>query len=153
MDHELSYGEIFRTLGKSIREYKRDTLITPIFMIGEVAIECVLPFYTSQIIDQINLGAPMEEIFRVGIVLIVWALISLAFGAAGGIYGSRAAAGFAKNLRHDMFASIQGFSFGNIDNFSTSSLVTRLTTDVSNVQMSYLQLIRGAVVILEYALR
>ena len=145
MDHELSYADIFRTLGKSVREYKRDALVTPLFMIGEVAIECILPFYTSMIIDQINTGAPMEEIFRVGIVLIVWALVSLAFGAAGGIYGSRAAAGFAKNLRHDMFASIQGFSFGNIDNFSTSSLVTRLTTDVSNVQMSFMQLIRMAV--------
>ena len=141
---DLGIVEVARTIGKSVREYKASALITPVLMLGEVAIECIIPFITAGLINAINAGEGMESIGRYSIILVVLALVSLACGSIAGITASNASAGLAKNLRHDMFHKIQGFSFANIDRFSTSSLVTRLTTDVSNVQMAFMQLIRMA---------
>ena len=133
---ELTYRQILSTLGGSVREHRRDSLLTPLLVTGEVVIECILPFITAQLIDRMQMGA--------GLVLLALALLSLACGALAGVTCSVAATGFAKNLRHDMFATIQRFSFSNIDRFSTSSLVTRLTTDTNNVQQSYMMIIRTA---------
>ena len=141
----LSLGEIFKTLGGSIRENKRNSIIAPIFVAGEVIIECAIPFITSQLINEMNLGCGVDVIARYGAILTVLAILSLGCGTIAGIAASIASTGFARNLRHDMFASIQRFSFSNIDRFSTNSLVTRLTTDTQNVQMAYLQIIRSAV--------
>ena len=142
---QLTLGEIFKTLGGSIRENKRNSLIAPIFVAGEVVIECTIPFITSHLINELNAGVEMGTIARYGAMLAVLALISLACGTIAGIACSIASTGFARNLRHDMFAAIQTFSFSNIDRFSTNSLVTRLTTDTQNVQMAYMQIIRSAV--------
>ncbi len=141
----LTLGEIFKTLGGSIRENKKNSLIAPIFVAGEVVIECVIPFVTSQLINQMNAGCGVDVIARYGIILALLAIVSLGCGATAGIACSIASTGFARNLRHDMFEAIQKFSFSNIDRFSTNSLVTRLTTDVQNVQMAYMQIIRSAV--------
>lgn len=113
-------------------------------MTGEVVIECILPFITAQLIDRMQMGAGMDVVVHYSLVLLALALLSLACGALAGVTCSVAATGFAKNLRHDMFATIQRFSFSNIDRFSTSSLVTRLTTDTNNVQQSYMMIIRTA---------
>ena len=142
---QLTLGEIFKTLGGSIRENKKNSLIAPIFVAGEVVIECTIPFITSHLINELNAGVEMGTIARYGAMLAVLALISLACGTIAGIACSIASTGFARNLRHDMFAAIQTFSFSNIDRFSTNSLVTRLTTDTQNVQMAYMQIIRSAV--------
>ena len=142
---QLTLGEIFKTLGGSIRENKKNSLIAPIFVAGEVVIECTIPFITSHLINELNAGVEMGTIARYGAILAVLALISLACGTIAGIACSIASTGFARNLRHDMFAAIQTFSFSNIDRFSTNSLVTRLTTDTQNVQMAYMQIIRSAV--------
>ncbi|WP_072499658.1 ABC transporter ATP-binding protein [Olsenella phocaeensis] len=140
----LSYGQILSTLGGSVREFKSTSVWTPILVVGEVVIECIIPFMTAQLIDQLNLGAGMDVIVRYALILVGLALASLAFGAGAGYTCSVAATGFARNLRHDMFQSIQDFAFSNIDRFSTSSLVTRLTTDTTNVQQAYMMLIRTA---------
>ncbi len=129
----------------SIREYKKQTLITPVFMIGEVCCECVIPLLTKLLIDGIQDGCEMSLIVKYGLMLVVMAFLSLAFGALAGKFSATASTGFAKNLRRDMFYRIQGFSFSNIDKFSTASLVTRLTTDVQNVQMSFMMIIRIAI--------
>ena len=144
MSH-LTLGEIFKTLGGSIRENKRNSIIAPVFVLGEVIIECAIPFITARLINEMSAGCGIDVIARYGIVLTIMALISLACGTIAGIAASIASTGFARNLRHDMFASIQRFSFSNIDRFSTNSLVTRLTTDTQNVQMAYMQIIRSAV--------
>ena len=144
MQH-LSLGEIFKTLSGSIRENKRNSIIAPVFVLGEVIIECAIPFITARLINQMSAGCGIDVIARFGIVLTIMALVSLACGTIAGIAASIASTGFARNLRHDMFASIQRFSFSNIDRFSTNSLVTRLTTDTQNVQMAYMQIIRSAV--------
>ncbi|SEH54499.1 MULTISPECIES: ABC transporter ATP-binding protein [Atopobiaceae] len=141
---ELSYRQIFHTLGKSVREYKKMSLWTPVLVILEVVIECILPFITAQLIDQLQAGCGMDVIMHYSAILIGMAILSLACGSGAGITCSIAATGFAKNLRHDMFEAIQRFSFSNIDRFSTSSLVTRLTTDANNVQMAYMMIIRVA---------
>ncbi len=141
---ELSYRQIFHTLGKSVREYKKMSLWTPVLVILEVVIECILPFVTAQLIDQLQAGCGMDVIMHYSAILIGMAILSLACGSGAGITCSIAATGFAKNLRHDMFEAIQRFSFSNIDRFSTSSLVTRLTTDANNVQMAYMMIIRVA---------
>lgn len=141
---ELSYKQIVSTLGHSVREYKKASLITPLLVIGEVVIECILPFITAQLIDQLQIGVGMDAIIRYSALLIFLAILSLACGALAGVSCSVAATGFAKNLRHDMFERVQSFSFSNIDRFSTSSLVTRLTTDTNNVQLSYMMIIRTA---------
>ncbi|WP_251158324.1 ABC transporter ATP-binding protein [Caniella muris] len=136
---------MIRRLAKSLREYKRAAIATPILVTGEVVIEVLIPFVTANLIDAINDGAQVASILQAGLVLLVMAVASLAFGTAAGITCSRAAAGFAKNLRKDMFYNIQTFSFATIDRFSTPSLVTRMTTDVTNVQMSFMMIIRTAI--------
>ena len=128
-----------------IREYKKPTVLTLLCMVGEVAIEVLIPFYTANLINEVKAGAALSGVVRVGLVLVLMALVSLACGAAGGYLGSRASAGFAKNVRHDIFTRVQSFSFENIDRFSTASLVTRMTTDVNNVQMAFMMCIRIAV--------
>ncbi len=141
----LTLGEIFKTLGKSIRENKRNSIISPLFVLGEVVIECTIPFITARLINEMSAGCDVATIARYGVILTIMAIISLGCGTIAGIAASVASTGFARNLRHDMFESIQRFSFSNIDRFSTNSLVTRLTTDIQNVQMAYLQIIRTAV--------
>ncbi len=136
---------MIKRLAKSLREYKRAAIATPILVTGEVVIEVLIPFVTANLIDAINTGAQVTSILQAGLVLLVMAVASLAFGTAAGITCSRAAAGFAKNLRKDMFYNIQTFSFATIDRFSTPSLVTRMTTDVTNVQMSFMMIVRTAI--------
>lgn len=136
---------MFKKLLGSVREYKAASIQTPFLMVGEVVMECLIPFITADMVNKIKAGCPFGEIVRLGLVLFLMACISLAFGALAGVTGSKASCGFAKNLRKDMYYRIQGFSFENIDKFSASSLVTRLTTDVANVQMAYMMIIRIAI--------
>ena len=136
---------MIRQFIQCIREYKKPTILTLLCMVGEVTIEVLIPFYTANLINEVKAGAELGGIVRVGLVLVLMALVSLACGAAGGYFGSKASAGFAKNVRHDVFTRVQGFSFENIDKFSTASLVTRMTTDVNNVQMAFMMCIRIAV--------
>ncbi|MBE6589565.1 MAG: ABC transporter ATP-binding protein [Ruminococcaceae bacterium] len=140
---------MWRKLAGSIREYKRPTVFTLLLMVGEALIETMIPFITATLlinpIQRDGENVDMMYIIGIGVLLIVMALVSLTCGGLGGLTCSRASAGFAKNLRHDIFERVQTFSFENIDRFSTSSLVTRMTTDVSNVQMSYMMLIRTAI--------
>ena len=136
---------MLKQLAQSIRQYKKASIVTPLLMVGEVAMECLIPFIIASLVNSIKAGCQFGTIARYGLVLVVMAGISLAFGATAGSTCATASCGFARNLRHDMFHKIQGFSFENIDRFSTSSLVTRLTTDVSNVQMAYMMLIRVAI--------
>ena len=135
---------IIKTLSKSVREFKRDSMLSPAFVSAEVVLECMIPFFTARLINQMKVDASLPMIFRYGIVLVIMAMLSLVCGIKAGNYASSASTGFARNLRRDMFQKIQGFSFSNIDRFETSSLVTRLTTDVSNVQMAYMMLVRLA---------
>lgn len=136
---------MIKTLAKSIREFKLPSILTLIFIMGEVLIEVAIPFITADLVNGIKSGEPIEEVVKTGVTLIFMALISLCCGGIAAATCAKASAGFARNLRHDMFAKIQSFSFSNIDKFSSNSLVTRLTTDVGNVQMSYMMLIRTAV--------
>ena len=136
---------MIKTLAKSIREYKLPSILTLIFIMGEVLIEVVIPFITADLVNNIKASAPIEEIVKTGLFLVFMAIISLGCGGIAAITCAKASAGFAKNLRHDCFAKIQSYSFANIDKFSSTSLVTRLTTDVTNVQMSYMMIIRTAV--------
>ena len=135
---------IIKTLSKSVREFKRDSMLSPAFVSAEVVLECMIPFFTARLINQMKVDASLPMISRYGIVLVIMAMLSLVCGIKAGNYASSASTGFARNLRRDMFQKIQGFSFSNIDRFETSSLVTRLTTDVSNVQMAYMMLVRLA---------
>ncbi|HIT08366.1 MAG TPA: ABC transporter ATP-binding protein [Candidatus Merdivicinus faecavium] len=136
---------MIKKLMACIREYKRPTLLTFLFIVGEVIIECLIPFITANLVNQMKADMEMKTLLTIGISLVVMALVSLCCGGLAGYTSAKASAGFAKNLRHDLFDKIQNFSFQNIDKFSSSSLVTRLTTDVSNVQMSYMMLIRTAI--------
>lgn len=136
---------MIKKLSRSIREYKKDAILTPFFMIGEVSCECIIPLITAELINTINRGDGLNEIVKDGVLLVAMAFLSLFFGAMAGKTCASASAGFAKNLRQDLFYSIQNFSFANIDKFNTSSLVTRLTTDVNNVQNAFMMLIRTAV--------
>ncbi len=136
---------MIKKLAGSIREYKWPSIITLFLMVGEAAIECFIPFITANLINNISAGAPVSEIAKTGALLVGMALISLACGGTAGLTCAKASAGFAKNLRQDLFSAVQSFAFENIDKFSSSSLVTRLTTDVTNVQMSYMMLIRTAI--------
>ena len=141
------YGlkEIISTLARSLGEFGKPAWATPFLVTGEVVLECAIPFVTAQLIDALALGGGVSAIAGHAAILIIMALASLAFGTAAGVTCSIAATGLAKNLRHDVFHKIQGFSFSNIDRFSTSSLVTRLTTDVTNVQQAYMMIIRMAI--------
>lgn len=142
---DLSLREIVTILGKSVREHKKDSLRAPLYVTGEVIIECTIPFITSHLINEMQAGTEMKTIAIYGAILVGLAVLSLFCGIRAGVACSIASTGLARNLRHDMFASIQRFSFSNIDRFSTNSLVTRLTTDTQNVQMAYMQIIRSAV--------
>ncbi|MBO5089409.1 MAG: ABC transporter ATP-binding protein [Clostridia bacterium] len=136
---------MIKTLAKSIREYKLPSILTLIFIMGEVIIEVIIPFITADLVNNIKAGAPIETVIKTGLILIGMALVSLCCGGIAAITCSKASTGFAKNLRRDMFQKIQGFSFSNIDKFSATSLVTRLTTDITHVQMSYMMIIRTAI--------
>ena len=136
---------MLKTLAGSIREYKKPTLLTLFFIMLEVVIEVLIPFMTANLINQIKAGTAMGDVVKTGILLIVMAILSLACGGGAGLTCSRASAGFAKNLRQDMFGRVQMYSFENIDKFSGASLVTRMTTDIANVQMAYMMIIRTAV--------
>ncbi len=136
---------MIKTLMGSIREYKKSSILTPVLVSIEVIVECIIPFYIAKLIDHIQNGTDMSLILKYGFMLILLAFVSLFFGAMAGKTCATASCGFAKNLRHDLFYKVQSFSFTNIDKFSTSSLVTRLTTDISNVQMAYMMIIRIAV--------
>ena len=125
---------VLKTLLAQVKEFTRDSILTPIFMLVEVAMEMVIPLLMASIIDEgVNKG-DMHHIFVIGAYMILAALVGLWAGMMGGKYGARASAGFARNLRKSMFANIQTFSFENIDKYSTAGLVTRLTTDVTNLQ-------------------
>ena len=136
---------VIKTFLKCVREYKLPTILTLILIIGEVAIEVLIPFYTADLVNDIKAGVPMNEVVRLGLILVVMAVLSLACGGGAGFFGARASAGFARNVRRDVFERIQRFSFENIDRFSTASLVTRMTTDITNVQMAFMMAIRIAV--------
>ena len=136
---------MLKKLSKSIREFKLPSIITLIFIVAEAVIEVFIPFITADMVSKIQKGAEISEIIRIGGVLALMACISLACGGIAGFTCAKASAGFAKNLRHDIFHKIQTYSFENVDKFSSTSLVTRLTTDVANVQMSYMMIIRTAI--------
>lgn len=134
-----------KTLMNSIREYKKAAIATPFFVIVEVVMEAMIPFVIAMLIDAIQKGASIPVILDYGWKLIALSLIALTGGWASGISCAKASCGFAKNLRKDVFYNIQNFSFSNIDHFSNASLVTRLTTDIQNIQMAYMMIIRTAV--------
>jgi len=136
---------MLKQLAGRVREFKRLSIATPILVALEVVMECIIPFLIAELVNQIKGGCSMPTLLRYGLLLVLMAVLSLTFGVAAGVTCSTAACGFARNLRRDMFHTVQHYSFENIDRFSTSSLVTRLTTDVSNVQHAYMMLIRVAV--------
>ena len=134
-----------KQLSKSVREYKRDAILTPVFVIGEVAMDVVIPMLISNLIDYGITPGNMDYIYTVGFQLVVACLVALALGVLSGRHAAKASAGFAKNLRKDMYYNVQNFAFSNIDKFSTPSIITRMTTDVTNVQMAFQMVIRVAV--------
>lgn len=138
---------MIKTLLKSVRQYKIPSLITPIFMAIEAFCECLIPFFMAEMINEDVLSKPnaMQTILLYGGILLGLAICSLTSGVLAGRFAAKASCGFASNLRHDLFYRVQKFSFGNVDKFSTSSLVTRLTTDVTNVQQSYQMCLRIAI--------
>lgn len=136
---------MIKRLSKCIREYKAPTVLTIIFIVFEAVIETYIPFLTANMVNAIKDGSPMSAVLKTGGILIGLAAVSLACGGLAGFTSARASAGFARNLRHDIFQRTQLFSFENIDRFSSSSLVTRLTTDVTNVQMAFMMIIRIAI--------
>ena len=136
---------MIKVLARSIREYKKASILTPLLVTVEVILECVIPFVIANLVNQMQAGCSMDVIARYGAALIAMSVVSLIFGGAAGSTCATASAGFARNLRRDMFYKIQGYSFENIDKFLVSSLVTRLTTDITNVQMAYMMIIRIAI--------
>jgi ATP-binding cassette subfamily B protein len=136
---------MIKTLGKSIREYKKPSILTMVFVTFEVILECIIPFIVAMLVSKIEQGAGLTIIGTYGIILVLFAALSLTCGAFAGKFCATASCGFAKNLRSDMFKSIQDYSFENIDKFQSSSLVTRLTTDIGNVMHSYMMIIRTAI--------
>ena len=136
---------MIKELSKCIREYKKASILTPIFVSLEVVMECIIPFIIAQLVNRIKEGCEFSVILSYGAVLLLMALTSLAFGALSAAYCATASCGFARNLRQDLFYKLQTYSFTNIDRFSTSSLITRLTTDTANVQMAYMMIIRIAI--------
>ena len=135
---------MIRKLAGSIREFKTPTILTIVFIILEAIIESIIPFITANLVNGIKSGIDLKRILFVGMILIVLAIMSLASGGIAGFTCAKASTGFARNLRRDMFINIQGFSFENVDKFSSSSLVTRLTTDINNVQIAFMMIIRIA---------
>ena len=134
-----------KILSNSIREYKKDSIMSVIYIIFEVIMECIIPFILANLVNGIRSNIPIGDLFKQGLILVVMAMLSLAFGILAGKKSAVASAGFARNLRKDIFEKVQGFSFENIDSFSNSSLLTRLTTDVTNVQNAYMMTIRMAI--------
>ena len=134
-----------KTLARSIREFKKPAILTPLLVTGEVILECIIPFIIANLVNEMQAGCGMDVIIRYGVQLLVMAVLSLIFGVAAGNTCATASTGFARNLRQDMFYRIQDYSFENIDKFSVSSLVTRMTTDIFNVQMSFMMIIRVAI--------
>ncbi len=136
---------MIKVLARSIREYKKASILTPLLVTVEVILECAIPFVIANLVNQMQAGCSMDVIVKYGLALIIMAIVSLIFGGLAGSTCATASAGFARNLRKDMFYKIQDYSFQNIDKFSVSSLVTRLTTDITNVQMAYMMIIRIAI--------
>ena len=136
---------MIKRLLKSVREFKKDALLTPFFVVLEVVMEVIIPLIMALLIDKGIDGQDMAAIWKYGIILVLCAMLALVFGAAAGTFAARASTGFARNLRHDMYYNVQNFSFSNIDKFSTGSIVTRLTTDVTNVQNAFQMCTRIAV--------
>ena len=136
---------MFKRLFGCVREYKRLSILTLVLMVLEAAIETTIPFITANLVNSIKDGTELTEVIRTGLILAVLAIASLACGGIAGFTSAKASAGFAKNMRLDLFSKIQTYSFENIDKFSSTSLVTRLTTDVHNAQMSYMMIIRTAI--------
>ena len=136
---------MIKRLLKSVREFKKDALLTPLFVVLEVVMEVIIPLVMALLIDKGIDGQDMAAIWKYGIILVLCAMLALVFGAAAGTFAARASTGFARNLRHDMYYNVQNFSFSNIDKFSTGSIVTRLTTDVTNVQNAFQMCTRIAV--------
>lgn len=134
-----------KLLQKSLREYRGVSILTPILVSVEVVMECIIPFITARLVNEIKAGCSIDEILRIGGLLVLMAALSLLFGSLAGLTCSTASCGLGKNLRHDIFHAVQGYSFENIDHFLTSSLVTRMTTDVTNVQFAYMMVIRTAI--------
>ena len=136
---------MIKTLSKSIREFKKPAILTPILVVGEVILECIIPFVIANLVNKMQAGCGMDVIIQYGLQLVIMAVLSLILGVAAGNTCATASTGFSRNLRQDMFYHIQDYSFENIDKFSVSSLVTRMTTDVINVQMSFMMIIRVAI--------
>ncbi len=136
---------MIKELMKSIREYKKYTILTPIFVTGEVILEVIIPILMAKLIDDGVYNGNMDVVYKIGLELVFCAIISLIFGVMSGFSAAKASSGFVKNLREDLYNKVQDFSFSNIDKFSTSSLVTRLTTDVTNIEWAYQMIIRIAV--------
>ncbi len=136
---------MIKKLASCVREYKLPTILTLIFIVGEVFLEVLIPFFTADLVNAIKAGVPMSMVVKTGGLLVLMAMLSLGCGGAAGYFAAKASAGFAKNLRHDIFTRVQAFSFENIDRFSSASLVTRMTTDVVNTQMAFMMVIRIAV--------
>lgn len=128
-----------------MREYKLPTILTLLFIVGEAVIETYIPFITVDLVNSIKDGVQMDKVIKTGVLLVIMAILSLTCGGVAGFTCAKASAGFAKNLRHDVFRRIQTYSFENVDKFSSTSLVTRMTTDVTNAQMSFMMLIRTAI--------
>ncbi len=137
--------DIIKTLSKSIREFKKESILSPVLVTVEVVMECLIPLYMVTMLERIQEDNSIPNILMWGGILLVMAAVSLVFGMLAGRYAAKASAGFARNLRSDIYSSIQGFSFANIDKFSPSSLVTRMTTDVTNIQNAFMMIIRVAV--------
>ena len=137
--------KVAKTLIKSLREFKKESILSPVLVSLEVALECLIPLYMVTMLENIQKDNSLENILMYGGILLVMAAFSLVFGMLAGKYAATASAGFARNLRTDIYSRIQGFSFANIDKFSTSSLVTRMTTDVTNIQNAYMMIVRVAV--------
>ena len=136
---------MIKHLMNCIREYKKPTIYTLVLIVGEAIMETIIPFITADLVNKIRMGTDMSVILKTGLVLVIMACLSPAGGGLAGLTCAKASTGFAKNLRSDMFRRIQSYSFENIDKFSSASLVTRLTTDVSNVQLAFMMIIRTAV--------
>ena len=136
---------VIKTLTKSLREFKKETVLSPVLVSLEVVVECLIPLYMVTMLEKIEADNSIENILFWGGILLLMAAVSLLFGMLAGRYAAKASAGFSKNLRTDIYNSVQGFSFANIDKFSASSLVTRMTTDVVNIQNAFMMIIRIAV--------
>lgn len=137
--------KVAKTLIRSLREFKKESILSPVLVSLEVTLECLIPLYMVTMLENIQKDNSLENILMYGGILLVMAAFSLVFGMLAGKYAATASAGFARNLRTDIYSRIQGFSFANIDKFSTSSLVTRMTTDVTNIQNAYMMIVRVAV--------